>query len=155
MTRSGANRAVGSASWSGSWVTMQWSSTVAMMIALSRLAFSWRQTSTSAGVISECGEDHSSSSGFSFFFVMTSGSLVPGSAPAVFAGLESTAAQTLQTLGVGMGYSTLGAFVERRTNIPLEIWLTYDTAIAGSGGAPDVGVARLTGRIWVPAWGGR
>ncbi|HLL45137.1 MAG TPA: hypothetical protein VK399_00420, partial [Longimicrobiaceae bacterium] len=30
----------------------------------------------------------------------------PGSAPAVFAGLESTAAQTLQTLGVGMGYST-------------------------------------------------
>ncbi|HEU0077180.1 MAG TPA: hypothetical protein VFQ76_05985 [Longimicrobiaceae bacterium] len=79
----------------------------------------------------------------------------PGSAPAVFAGLESTAAQTLQTLGVGMGYSTLGAFVERRTNIPLEIWLTYDTAIAGSGGAPDVGVARLTGRIWVPAWGGR
>ena len=79
----------------------------------------------------------------------------PGSTPAAFAGLESTAAQTLQTLGVGMGYSTLGAFVERRTNIPLEVWLTYDAAVAGSGGAPDVGVARLTGRIWVPAWGGR
>lgn len=79
----------------------------------------------------------------------------PGSAPAVFAGLESTAAQTMQTLGVGLGYSTLGAFVERRTDIPLEIWLSYDTALAGSGGAPDVGVVRLTGRIWVPAWGGR
>lgn len=79
----------------------------------------------------------------------------PGSAPAAFAGLESTAAQTLQTLGVGLGYSTLGAFVERGTDIPLEFWLTYDTAFAGSGGAPDVGVIRLTGRIWVPAWGGR
>jgi hypothetical protein len=79
----------------------------------------------------------------------------PGSAPAAFAGLESTAAQTLQTLGIGMGYSTLGAFVERQTSIPLELWLTYDTAVTGSGGAPDVGVVRLTGRIWVPAWGGR
>ncbi len=79
----------------------------------------------------------------------------PGSAPAVFAGLESTAAQTLQTLGIGMGYSTLGALVERRTSIPLELWLNYDTAVAGSGGAPDVGMIRLTGRIWVPAWGGR
>ncbi len=84
-----------------------------------------------------------------------SGDADPGSAPAAFAGLESTAAQTLQTLGLGLGYSTLSAFVERRTNIPLEIWLTYDTAFAGSGGAPDVGIARLTGRIWVPAWGGR
>ncbi|MEW5926472.1 MAG: hypothetical protein AB1941_03220 [Gemmatimonadota bacterium] len=79
----------------------------------------------------------------------------PSSAPAAFAGLESTEAQTLQTLGVGLGYSTLGAFVERRTDIPLELWLTYDTAFAGSGGAPDVGMIRLTGRIWVPAWGGR
>lgn len=84
-----------------------------------------------------------------------SGDPDPGSAPSAFAGLESTAAQTLQTLGVGMGYSTLGAFVERRTNIPLELWLTYDTAFAGSGGAPDVGMIRLTGRMWVPAWGGR
>lgn len=79
----------------------------------------------------------------------------PGSAPAAFAGLESTAAQTLQTLGVALGYSTLGAFVERRTDIPLELWLSYDTALAGSGGAPDVGIVRLTGRILVPAWGGR
>lgn len=84
-----------------------------------------------------------------------SGDAGPGSAPAAFAGLESTAAQTLQTLGLGLGYSTLSAFVERRTSIPLEVWLTYDTAFAGSGGAPDVGIARLTGRIWVPAWGGR
>lgn len=79
----------------------------------------------------------------------------PSSAPAIPAGLESTAAQTLQTVGAGLGYSTMGAFVERRTNIPLEIWLTYDTAVAGTGGAPDLGTVRLTGRIWVPAWGGR
>lgn len=79
----------------------------------------------------------------------------PSSAPAILAGLESTAAQTLQTVGVGLGYSTMGAFVERRTDIPLELWLTYDAAVAGTGGAPELGTIRLTGRIWVPAWGGR
>ncbi|HEV2147508.1 MAG TPA: hypothetical protein VGR37_08925 [Longimicrobiaceae bacterium] len=71
------------------------------------------------------------------------------------AGLESTAAGTLHTLGVGMTYSTMGAFVQGRTAIPLEIWLAYDGAVAGSGGVPDLGRVTLAGRIWVPAWGGR
>jgi len=79
----------------------------------------------------------------------------PGSAVLAFVGLESTEAQTLQTLGVGLTYSTMSAYLERRTNIPLEVWLTYDTAVAGTGGAPDVGVVRVAGRIFLPAWGGR
>lgn len=79
----------------------------------------------------------------------------PGSAVLAFVGLESTEAQTLQTLGLGLTYSTMSAYLERKTNIPLEVWLTYDTAIAGTGGAPDIGVVRVAGRIFLPAWGGR
>jgi hypothetical protein len=71
------------------------------------------------------------------------------------AGLEATGSGTLHTAGVGLVYSTMGAFTGARTDIPLEIWLAYDAAVAGSGGVPDLGRVTLSGRIWVPTWGGR
>ncbi|MBV9773132.1 MAG: hypothetical protein JO040_04245 [Gemmatimonadetes bacterium] len=81
------------------------------------------------------------------------GTASSSSAPTALVGLESTGAGTVQTLGFGTTYSTMASFLARRTNIPLEVWLDYDTAITGTGGVADTGMLRLTGRLFVPAWG--
>ncbi|HEX7240214.1 MAG TPA: hypothetical protein VF263_08110, partial [Longimicrobiaceae bacterium] len=65
---------------------------------------------------------------------------------AALAGLESTDARSAQSLGLGMSYSTLGAFAAGRASIPLEVALDYGTVLAGSGGAEDASTVRLSAR---------
>lgn len=70
-----------------------------------------------------------------------------------FSGLESTAARSGQRIGVGAGYSTLGAFLAGRTPLPLEVSLLWETTVAGSGGIEDASVVRMEGRVMYPFWG--
>ncbi|HEX2091115.1 MAG TPA: hypothetical protein VHG28_01890, partial [Longimicrobiaceae bacterium] len=79
----------------------------------------------------------------------------PDGEGSALAGLESVAARSVQSLGFGMTYSTLGAFAAGRAGIPLEVWLTYENVITGTGGAEDAKVVRVAGRLFYQFWARR
>lgn len=71
----------------------------------------------------------------------------------VFAGIETTAARSVQRFGVGASYSTLDAFLAGRTPVPLEFSIHYENAFAGTARAEDVSAVRIMGRVFYPLWG--
>lgn len=63
--------------------------------------------------------------------------------------LEWRTGGSLHSVGFGARYSSLQAFARGRADVPFEVTLTVGTAFAGGGAAPDAGMVRLTGRIFV------
>jgi hypothetical protein len=63
--------------------------------------------------------------------------------------LEWRTGGSVHSLGVGARYSSLQAFARGRANVPFEVTLTVGRAIAGGGAAPNTGMVRLTGRVFV------
>jgi hypothetical protein len=70
-----------------------------------------------------------------------------------FAGIESTAAQTVHLAGGGLSYSTLTSYGQGRADVPYEFSILLESAVSGSGNTPAVSVVTLTGRVFVRAWG--
>jgi hypothetical protein len=61
--------------------------------------------------------------------------------------LERTEAWTAHSFGVGAGYSTVAAYSEGKTSIPVEFSVIYRNAVAGSGFAPHSGTIEVSGRV--------
>jgi hypothetical protein len=61
--------------------------------------------------------------------------------------VERTDAWTAHSVGVGASYSTLPAFFEGKTRLPLEFSLLYRNTVLGSGFAPHAGTIELGGRV--------
>ena len=55
---------------------------------------------------------------------------------------------TMHAVGVGARFSSLQAFARGRADLPFELTLSFQRAIAGAGLAPDAGSLRLTARIF-------
>jgi len=62
--------------------------------------------------------------------------------------VERTEAWTAHSFGVGAGYSTVAAYAEGKTRIPVEFSLVYRNAVAGSGFAPHSGTIEVSGRVF-------
>lgn len=66
----------------------------------------------------------------------------------VFLGpVERIDAWTAHSVGFGASYSTLAAYSEGRTSMPVEFSLLYRNAVAGSGFAAHSGTIEFTGRV--------
>ena len=61
--------------------------------------------------------------------------------------LERTEAWTAHAFGVGASYSTLAAYAEGKTSVPVEFSLLYRNVVMGSGFAPHAGSIEVTGRV--------
>jgi hypothetical protein len=58
-----------------------------------------------------------------------------------------------QRLGIGLLYSTLPAFAEGRSGVPVEVELRYQRSLAGPAGVPDTGFAVFEARVLPRLWG--
>jgi hypothetical protein len=58
-----------------------------------------------------------------------------------------------QRLGIGLLYSTLPAFAEGRSIVPVEVELRYQRSLAGPPGVPDTGFAVFEARVLPRLWG--
>ena len=61
--------------------------------------------------------------------------------------VERAEGWTTHSFGVGAGYSTVAAYAEGRTRIPVEFSLVYRNAVVGSGFAAHSGTVEVTGRV--------
>jgi len=61
--------------------------------------------------------------------------------------VERTDAWTTHSVGIGASYSTMPAFWEGKTRLPLEFSLLYRNTVFGSGFAPHAGTIELGGRV--------
>jgi hypothetical protein len=61
--------------------------------------------------------------------------------------VERTDAWTAHSVGIGASYSTMPAFWEGKTRLPLEFSLLYRNTVLGSGFAPHAGTIELGGRV--------
>ena len=68
-------------------------------------------------------------------------------------GSFETAGGSGQRVGVGLRYSTLPAFAEGRSVVPMEMELRYQRTTAGPEGAPDTGYAIFEARFLPRLWG--
>jgi hypothetical protein len=64
-----------------------------------------------------------------------------------------TAGGSGQRLGFGLRYSTLPAYEEGRTKVPMEIDLRYQRSLAGPEGAPDTGYTTIQVQLLPRLWG--
>lgn len=68
-------------------------------------------------------------------------------------GSFQTAGGSGQRVGLGLRYSTLPAFAEGRSVVPMELELRYQRTTAGPEGAPDTGYAIFEARFLPRLWG--
>lgn len=61
--------------------------------------------------------------------------------------IERIDAWTAHAVGIGASYSTMPAYFEGRTRLPIEFSLLYRNTVAGSGFAPHAGTIELGGRV--------
>jgi hypothetical protein len=73
---------------------------------------------------------------------------VGGGATEPVAGEAATAHQ----LGLGLQYSTLGAYQEGRANVPFDAAVFVRHAFTGSGGAPAARTVEMRGRLFLRLW---
>ncbi|HEX6749589.1 MAG TPA: hypothetical protein VF092_20000 [Longimicrobium sp.] len=67
--------------------------------------------------------------------------------------VETTEAWTAHYVGLGAAYSTIQAFLEGKTPIPIEFSLQYRNAFAGSGFAAHSGTVEVGGRVLYQLFG--
>ncbi len=66
--------------------------------------------------------------------------------------IELIAARTAHRVGVGAGYTTVGAYAAGRAPFPAEVSLLYGRTLAGTGGAPADTRLELGVRAYYPAF---
>jgi hypothetical protein len=86
-------------------------------------------------------------------FESAGGVTYSGEGAGVLGPIENVAAQTAHRIGVGAGYSTVGAFAAGRAPFPADVSLLYARTVAGSGGAPADVRLELQVRAYYPAFG--